>query len=89
MDSLASFPWAARAHHMGELKRADERWEVYLEQQADPDGRPVRGRLHFVNGERHRQSAWIFLEWTEREMRERFVEFSAVELWKLFESLGP
>src|SRR5437773_398183 len=54
-----------------------------------PTGRggPVRGRLHFVSGERHRTTSWIFLEWSEREIQDRFGEFSAVELWHFVEAL--
>jgi hypothetical protein len=74
---------------MGELARGEARWDVYLEVQPDPENGQVRGRLHFVAGERHRSSAWIFLEWTEKEVRERFDEFSPNELWSLVESLGP
>ncbi len=96
----AAFPGQDRAKHMGELKRGDERWEVYLEMQPDlegggaplpsaPAGRvgPVRGRLHFMSGERRRTSSWIFLEWSEREIQDRFGEFSAVELWHFVEAL--
>src|SRR5437762_402907 len=54
-----------------------------------PAGRvgPVRGRLHFMSGERRRTSSWIFLEWSEREIQDRFGEFSAVELWHFVEAL--
>jgi hypothetical protein len=45
--------------------------------------------VHFVAGERHRESAWIFVEVAERDVLERFNEFSAVELWSLLESLSP
>ncbi len=85
----APFPGQERAKHMGELKRGDERWEVYVEMQADADvgGGAVRGRVHFVSGERRRTTGWIFLEWSEREIQERFGEFSAVELWHFVEAL--
>jgi hypothetical protein len=86
---IAAYPWAAHAHHMGHLQRAEIRWEVYLEIVPDADKRTVRGRIHFVAGDRHRESAWVFLEFAERDVRERFNEFSAVELWSLLESLGP
>jgi hypothetical protein len=85
----APFPGQERAKHMGELKRGDERWEVYVEMQAaDVGGGAVRGRVHFVSGERRRTTGWIFLEWSEREIQERFGEFSAVELWHFVQSLG-
>jgi hypothetical protein len=86
----APFPGHDRAKHMGELKRGDERWEVFMEVQPDPEVGPgaVRGRLHFASGERHRTTSWIFLEWSEREVQERFGEFSAVELWHFVESLS-
>ena len=74
---------------MGHLVRSEVTWQVYLEIHADPDKSLRRGRIHFVSGERHRESAWIFVEHAEREVQERFNEFSAVELWSLLESLGP
>jgi len=88
-DSRPSFAWAERAHHMGQLARGTTHWDVYLETRPDDDKRTVWGRLHFTAGERHRQSAWIFLETSEKEVRERFVDFSATELWALLESLAP
>jgi hypothetical protein len=74
---------------MGQLARGDACWEVYLEVQPDSERRVVRGRVHFVSGDRHRESGWIFLEWSDRDLRERFNEFSATELWSLLEALGP
>jgi len=47
----------------------------------------VRGRVHFVSGERRRTTSWIFLEWSEREIQNRFGEFSAVELWHFVAAL--
>jgi len=86
----APFPGYDRAKHMGELKRGEERWDVFMEIQPDPDVAPgaVRGRLHFASGERHRSTSWIFLEWSERDVQERFGEFSAVELWHFVEALS-
>jgi hypothetical protein len=72
---------------MGELKRGDERWDVFVEMQPDGEVGAVRGRLHFVSGDRHRMTTWIFLELTEREIQERFGEFSAIELWHFLEAL--
>jgi hypothetical protein len=85
----AAFPGHDRAKHMGELKRGDERWEVFLEIQPDPEvgAGAVRGRLHFVSAERRRTTSWIFLEWSEREVQDRFGEFSAVELWHFVAAL--
>jgi len=40
-----------------------------------------------VSGERRRTTSWIFLEWSEREIQDRFGEFSAVELWHFVEAL--
>jgi hypothetical protein len=88
-DGTPAFAWASQAKHMGQLGRGEMRWEVYLEVQAESPNSPVRGRLHFVAGERHRETAWIFLEWSEKDIRERFNEFGANELWGLLESLGP
>ena len=83
----APFPGSERAKHMGELKRGEERWEVFIEMQADTDVGAVRGRVHFVNGERRRTTSWVFLERTEREIQERFGEFSAVELWHFVQAI--
>lgn len=76
------------AQLMGDLVRGGARWEVHLELAPDPEMQAVRGRVHFVQGERRRVSAWIFLEGSEREARERFLDFSSIELWNLVESLG-
>jgi hypothetical protein len=86
------FPGAERAKHMGELRRGEQRWDVYLETQADAGalgaaGGGVRGRLHFVSQGRHKVTTWIFLELDEREIHDRFGEFSAVELWHFLQSL--
>ena len=84
-----AFPGQERVKHMGELKRGDERWEVFIEMQPDAEIGPgaVRGRLHFLSGGRRRSTAWVFLEWSEREVQDRFGEFSAVELWHVLETL--
>ena len=73
--------------HMGELKRGEQRWDVYLEGQPDTALGAVRGRIHFVNGQLHKVTGWIFLEWQEKDMQERFAEFSAVELLHFVEAL--
>ena len=83
----SAFPGAERARHMGELKRGDDRWDVYLECQPDPSVGAVRGRLHFLSAGRHRETGWVFLELREEEVHVRFGEFSAVELWHFLESL--
>jgi hypothetical protein len=70
---------------MGELRRGGERWDVYLESQPDPGLGATRGRLHFASQGRHRVTGWIFLEWQEREIQDRFGEFSAIELWHFVE----
>jgi hypothetical protein len=75
------------AQLMGDLVRGGARWEVYLELAPDLEMRAVRGRVHFAQGERRRASAWIFLEATDRDVRERFLDFSSLELWSLVESL--
>ena len=83
----ASFPGHERARHMGELRRGDDRWDVYLEVQPDAGAETVRGRLHFVAEARHHETGWVFLELKEADIRERFGEFSAIELWRFLESL--
>ena len=82
------FPGAERAKHMGELRRGGEHWDVYLEPQPDGELGAVRGRLHFVAEDQHRVTGWIFLEWHERDVQERFGEFSATELWQFLDALG-
>jgi len=85
-----SFSWGQHATHMGQLRRGEARWEVFIEIQADTTDKKVRrGRVHYVAGERHRESTWIFVELTDRDVLERFNEFSDIELWSLLESLGP
>ena len=79
-------PDAPRARHMGDLARGESRWSVYLESTAQTGS--ARGRVHFVSGTRHRITGWIFLEWSEQAILDRFTEFSPAELWKLLESLG-
>jgi len=72
---------------MGELKRGAARWNVFLELEPDAAVGGVRGRVHFVGADRHRSTAWVFLEPTEREVQDRFSEFSAVELWHFVAAL--
>jgi hypothetical protein len=72
---------------MGELARGEDRWDVVLETVKDEAG-VIRGRIHFISGHDHRLSGWIFLEWQERDIEERFAEFSAQELWNLLDSLS-
>ena len=85
LPSEVPLPDAPRARHMGDLARGESRWNVYLETTAQ--GASARGRVHFVSGARHRTTGWIFLEWSEQAVVERFGEFSPAELWKLLESL--
>jgi len=61
---------------------------VFLETR--PGDQPARGRIHFVSptGLPTRSTGWIFVEPTDQELLRRFQDFSAVELWKLLESLG-
>jgi hypothetical protein len=77
------------AELMGELARGPARWDVYLEALAEPDLGAVRGRILFAQADRRRATAWIFLERSERDVRQRFAGFSDVELWALLESVGP
>jgi hypothetical protein len=83
----APFPGQERSKHLGELRRGDQRWDVFVETQADGELQAVRGRLHFVSGGKSLSTSWIFLEPTERDIQERFNEFSAVELSHFVASL--
>ena len=76
-----------RARQMGELARGENRWDVLLEMVRDPDMGAIRGRIHFISGNTHRLSGWVFLEGAEKDVDERFGEFSAQELWNLLDSL--
>lgn len=78
---------AIKARQMGELSRGEDRWDVVLESARDPDVDALRGRIHFVSGNDHHWSAWIFLEWSQAEVETRFSEFSALELWNLLDSM--
>ncbi len=78
-----------KARQMGELARSDSHWDVLLETVTDPSVDAIRGRIHFISGNTHRLSGWIFLEWVERDVERRFSEFSAQELWNLLDSLNP
>ena len=81
-------PWnQIKARQMGELERGDSRWDVLLETVPDPEVGAIRGRIHFIGGNLHRLSGWIFLEWEEKDIEARFSEFSAQELWTLLGSL--
>lgn len=79
---------AIKARQMGELVRGDSRWNVLLEYVTDPSVEAIRGRIHFIAGNIHRLSGWIFLEWAEKDIEIRFAEFSPQELWNLLDSLG-
>ncbi len=79
-----------KTRQMGVLERASSRWDVLLETAQDAHVGAVRGRIHFISGNIHRLSGWIFLEWTEKEVDARFSAFaaSAQQLWDLLKSLG-
>jgi hypothetical protein len=83
----SSFPGQERARHMGELKRGPDRWNVYLELQPDAELAAFRGRIHFVGEEGPRSTGWVFLEREEKDIVERFGEFSAVELLQFVEAI--
>ena len=74
------------AAHMGDLARGGTTWSVYLETRQE--GTTALGRVHFTAGEVRRSSAWIFREWTVPDVKMRFADFSALELWRLLESLS-
>ncbi len=86
MDPQSAIPEAPPGRHLGDLARGDTTWKVRLEIRAE--GKLVGGRVHFVSDEATRSTGWIFLEWSEIEMIQRFNEFSPIELWKILESLA-
>jgi hypothetical protein len=77
-----------QARQLGELQRGEQRWDVLLELARDEEIGALRGRIHFVSGVQHRICAWIFLEWSAKDIEARFNEFSAQELWNLLDSLS-
>ena len=93
-ESVAMPDPAPTGRMLGELQRGDVQWNVLLETRPHPRApgpRPqLQGRLHFVRDDavEIRSTGWIFVEWGEQEMLGRFAEFSAVELWKLLDSLA-
>jgi hypothetical protein len=84
---LRLFPGVG-SKRMGELRRGAASWDVFLECESDRANGATRGRIHFVAGGCTRTSAWIFLEWTARDVEERFLEFGAGELWGLVEGIA-
>ncbi len=84
-SSPLELPEHPGARHLGDLARGETAWRVYLESHSGPP--PVRGRIHFVSAGATRSTGWIFVEWSEADLVRRFHDFSAVELWKLLESL--
>jgi hypothetical protein len=87
MEPSPRYPWLSTALHLGQLARGGARWEVYLQVEPHPDFGAIRGRLHFLSDDRHRATAWVFLEWTEKEVVDRARRFSAAELWTFLEGL--
>jgi len=83
---ISPLPDAPSARHLGDIARSDARWSVYFE--AQQRGNTMAGRVHFLSGTRRRATGWIFIDWTERGLLERFNEFTPVELWKILESLA-
>jgi hypothetical protein len=79
---------AIKARQMGELQRGENRWDVLLETVWDESVPAFRGRIHFICGDLHRLSSWIFLEWSEKDVGMRFSGFSAQELWNLLDALS-
>lgn len=77
-----------QARQMGELVRGESRWDVLIEYARDEEVGALRGRIHFISGNIHRLSGWIFLEWAVKDIETRFQEFSAQELWNLLDSLA-
>jgi len=86
LSSSGQLSDAPSARHLGDLARSDVSWGVYLETRHHGD--TVAGRLHFLSDAAVRTTGWIFLEWSEQEIINRFNDFSPLELWRVLESLG-
>jgi hypothetical protein len=82
-------PDGVATRRMGGLCCVDELWSVFLECERDRDTGAARGRVHFRRepGGRAARTAWIFVEWTERDVELRFHEFGAEELWELLSAV--
>jgi hypothetical protein len=85
-SSPAELPSIPGAYHLGDLGRGGVVWRVFLETRTDT--MPVKGRVHFVTESGQRSTGWIFIEPSEQDLMRRFHEFSALELWRVLESLG-
>lgn len=85
-SSASELAQVSGAQHLGDLARGGTTWRVFFETQLDT--RPVKGRVHFVTESGQRATGWIFIEPTEPELMRRFQEFSAIEWWRLLESLA-
>ncbi len=85
-SSASGLAPVAGAQHLGDLARGGVTWQVLFETQLDT--RPVKGRVHFVTESGHRSTGWIFVEPSEQDLMHRFQEFSAIEWWRLLESLA-
>jgi hypothetical protein len=77
-----------KSREAGKLTRGSSDWDVLLETAADADLGAIRGRIHFIAGNLHKLSGWIFLEWSEKDIESRFSGFSAQDLWNMLKSLG-
>ena len=86
-SSPLDLPEHPGARHLGDLARGESAWRVYLESSYAGD-HVARGRIHFVSADATRSTGWIFVEPSDQDLLRRFHDFSAVELWKLLESLG-
>ena len=84
--STSEHPAIPGAYHLGDLARGGTTWKVFLETRTDT--MPMKGRVHFVTESGQRSTGWIFIEPTEQDLLRRFHEFSALELWKVLESLA-
>jgi len=74
------------ARHLGDLARGGATWRVFFETRLD--SKPAKARVHFVTNGEQRSTGWIFVEYSEQDLLRRFQEFSAIELWRLLESLA-
>ena len=84
--SAVDLPEVPGAFHVGDLARGGVTWKVYLETQTGV--LPMKGRVHFVTSTGQRSTGWVFIEMSEADLMGRFQQFSALELWRLLESLA-
>lgn len=83
------YPGLPAALPLRRLARGGVEWEVLLQAEPHPEIPAIRGRLHYLHDERRYATAWIFLEWTEKEVVDRARRFNPADLSSFLDALIP